>query len=186
MSKLTQDTVVTAALDLLDEVGLDAISTRQLAKRLGIEQPSLYWHFRNKKELLAAMADMAMRPHAASPLPEPSEDWRTWLLENSRSFRRTLLTRRDGARLHGGSVPGSGDIERIEHKLAFLIAAGVPEHDAKMALHTTSRFTVGSVLEEQAAISRDHLPGVVPLDPEMAFEEGIALILDGLATRLRS
>jgi TetR/AcrR family tetracycline transcriptional repressor len=185
MSKLTQEAVVAAALELLDEVGLDAISTHQLAKRLGVEQPSLYWHFRNKRELLAAMADMAMRPHAAVPLPEPSEDWRTWLLENNRSFRQALLAHRDGARLHGGSLPEAGDIERIKHKLAFLVTAGVPEHDAQMAMFATSHFTVGSVLEEQAAISQDRPPGMMPPDPETAFEEGIALILDGLATRLR-
>ena len=44
MAKLSRETVVTEALDLLDEVGLDAVSTRQLATRLGVEQPSLYWH----------------------------------------------------------------------------------------------------------------------------------------------
>ena len=61
---MNRETVVGEALDLLDEVGLDAVSTRRLAKRLGVEQPSLYYHFRNKKELLGAMAEAAMRPHA--------------------------------------------------------------------------------------------------------------------------
>lgn len=68
MSKLNREAVIAAALDLLDEVGLDAISTRQLAKRLGVEQPSLYWHFRKKEDLLAAMAATAMAPHATKPL----------------------------------------------------------------------------------------------------------------------
>ena len=51
--KMNRESVVGAALDLLDEVGLDAVSTRRLAKRLGVEQRSLYYHFRNKKELSA-------------------------------------------------------------------------------------------------------------------------------------
>ena len=175
MAKLNRETVITEALDLLDEVGLDAVSTRQLAKRLRVEQPSLYWHFRKKDDLLSAMAEAAMRPHATAALPAPPDDWREWLLENTRSFRRTLLLRRDGARLHAGSHPGAADLDRIAHKMAFLVAAGVPERDARMAMLTTGRFTVGSVLEEQA--------GAIGVPHEAAFEAGLALILDGLERR---
>ncbi|MFJ4094090.1 TetR/AcrR family transcriptional regulator C-terminal domain-containing protein [Kitasatospora sp. NPDC089913] len=189
---MNRETVVAEALDLLDEVGLDGVSTRQLAKRLGVEQPSLYWHFRTKKDLLAAMAQAAMAPHANAPLPTPGDDWRGWFLENTRSFRRTLLLRRDGARLHAGSTP-TADLDRIRHKMAFLVASGVPEHDARTAMLTASRFTVGSVLEEQADSGLGVGPGVdgggelpadVPsIDPESAFEAGLSLIVDGLTPR---
>ncbi|MFJ6621500.1 TetR/AcrR family transcriptional regulator C-terminal domain-containing protein [Kitasatospora sp. NPDC091335] len=190
---MNRETVVAEALDLLDEVGLDAVSTRQLARRLGVEQPSLYWHFRTKKDLLAAMAQAAMAPHASAPLPAPGDDWRAWFLENTRSFRRTLLMRRDGARLHAGSTP-TADLDRIRRKMSFLVDSGVPEQDARMAMLTAGRFTVGSVLEEQAASgggSEDGsgdgpgLPaGVPPIDPEAAFEAGLSLIVDGLAPRV--
>ncbi|MET0425952.1 MAG: TetR/AcrR family transcriptional regulator C-terminal domain-containing protein [Actinoplanes sp.] len=184
MGKLIRETVVTEALDLLDEVGLDAVSTRQLAKRLGVEQPSLYWHFRKKEELISAMAEAAMEPHATAPLPAPTDDWREWFLDNTRSFRRTLLQRRDGARLHAGLPPGAADLDRIAHKMAFLIAAGLPEPDAQMAMLAASRFTVGSVLEEQADTGTDPAAGVPRIDHESAFEAGLALILDGLAQRV--
>ncbi len=183
MHKLNRETVVAEALDLLDEVGLDAISTRQLAKRLGVEQPSLYWHFRKKDELLAAMADAAMGPHAAAPLPRPSDNWREWFLDNTRSFRRTLLMRRDGARLHAGTFPGAADIDRIAHKIAFLVASGLPEQDAKIAMLASGRYTVGSVLEEQADAANP-TANASPRDHASAFEEGLALIVDGLARRI--
>jgi TetR/AcrR family tetracycline transcriptional repressor len=86
---VNRETVVAEALDLLDEVGLDAVSTRALAKRLGVEQPSLYWHFRKTEDLLSAMAQSAMAPHVTAPLPTADGDWHEWFLENSRSFRRT-------------------------------------------------------------------------------------------------
>ncbi len=188
MVKLQRENVLVEALDLLDEVGLDAVSTRALARRLGVEQPSLYWHFASKKLLLAAMAEAAMTPHATAPLPSPGDDWRAWFLENNRSFRRTLLLRRDGARLHAGSHPGGTDLERTTHKLAFLVASGVPERSAQMATLAASRFTVGSVLEEQADAvgadgSDDGIPST-PIDHEEAFEAGLGLILDGLVRRL--
>ncbi|MEV0276135.1 TetR/AcrR family transcriptional regulator C-terminal domain-containing protein [Streptomyces sp. NPDC050610] len=184
MTKMNRAAVVTEALDLLDEVGLDNVSTRRLAKRLGVEQPSLYYHFRTKKDLLAAMAEAAMAAHATAPLPAPGDDWREWFLENSRSFRRTLLQRRDGARLHAGSTP-IGDLDRIRHKMNFFVASGVPEKDAQMAMLAAGRYTVGCVLEEQAdAGPEEDLPADVPvLDHEAAFEAGLALILGGLVQR---
>ncbi|WP_108519299.1 TetR/AcrR family transcriptional regulator C-terminal domain-containing protein [Bradyrhizobium algeriense] len=187
MTKMTRETVIAEALDLLDEVGFDAVSTRRLATRLGVEQPSLYWHFRRKTELLAAMADEAMAPHATAPLPIPTDDWRAWFLANMRSFRRTLLWRRDGARLHAGSRPGVADMDRIAHKIAFLVASGLGEQDAKMAMLAAGHFTVGSVLEEQADASlsadRDRRTDGAPVDYEAAFEAGLTLIVDGLAQR---
>ncbi|MER5427518.1 TetR/AcrR family transcriptional regulator C-terminal domain-containing protein [Streptomyces sp. NPDC002588] len=183
---MNRETVITEALGLLDEVGLDSVSTRRLAKRLGVEQPSLYWYFRTKKDLLAAMAEAAMAPHATAPLPTPDDDWRDWFLDNTRSFRRTLLMRRDGARLHAGSTPTS-DLDRIRHKMDFLVASGVPERDAQMAMLAAGRFTVGSVLEEQADTGTGNgteRPADMPvIDHEWAFEAGLTLIVDGLAHR---
>ncbi|MEU8957664.1 TetR/AcrR family transcriptional regulator C-terminal domain-containing protein [Streptomyces sp. NPDC048518] len=183
---MNRATVVTEALNLLDEVGLESVSTRRLAQRLGVEQPSLYYHFRTKKDLLAAMAQAAMAPHADAPLPAPEDDWREWFLENTRSFRRTLLLRRDGARLHAGSAP-TGDLDRIRRKMAFLVTSGVPEREAQMAMLAAGRYTVGSVLEEQAETgagdAMEGLTDVPQLDHESAFEAGLALILEGLVQR---
>lgn len=184
MAKVNREIVIAEALDLLDEVGLDAITTRQLAKRLGVEQPTLYWHFKTKAQLLAAMADAAIAPHAAGPPPAPGADWRDWLREHKRSFRRTLLMRRDGARLHAGSRPGEGDMERIRRIVAFFVAAGFLEHDAIMGLFAANRFAVGSVLEEQADAARDleqdEAIGLPSIDYSAVFEAGLSLILKGM------
>jgi TetR/AcrR family tetracycline transcriptional repressor len=188
MAKLNREIVIAEALDLLDEVGLDAITTRQLAKRLGVEQPTLYWHFKTKGELLAAMADAAVAPHAATRLPALGDDWRDWLREHTHSFRQTLLMRRDGARLHAGSRPGVGDLQRIMRILAFFVAAGIREHDAMMGMLAANRFTVGSVLEEQADVARDpkqdEAVGIPSVDYTAAFEAGLTLIVDGLAVAM--
>ena len=128
-----------------------------------------------------------MAPHATAPLPQPSDDWREWFLENTRSFRRTLLIRRDGARLHAGLLPGAGDLDRLAHKMAFLTGAGVPEADAQMAMLAASRFTVGCVLEEQADDNDNRQRDTASrptIDHESAFEAGLALIVGGLVARL--
>ncbi|EBR7419052.1 TetR family transcriptional regulator, partial [Salmonella enterica] len=54
MTKLDKGTVIAAALELLNEVGMDSLTTRKLAERLKVQQPALYWHFQNKRALLDA------------------------------------------------------------------------------------------------------------------------------------
>jgi TetR/AcrR family transcriptional regulator, tetracycline repressor protein len=53
---LTPQTVVEGALALADAEGLEAVTIRRLAKGLGVTPMALYWHFRNKGELLDGMA----------------------------------------------------------------------------------------------------------------------------------
>jgi TetR/AcrR family transcriptional regulator, tetracycline repressor protein len=56
-SRLTKQVVVEHALALGDAEGLDALTIRRLATELGVTPMALYWHFRNKEELLAALGD---------------------------------------------------------------------------------------------------------------------------------
>jgi TetR/AcrR family transcriptional regulator, tetracycline repressor protein len=56
-SRLTKQVVVERALALGDAEGLDALTIRRLATELGVTPMALYWHFRNKEELLAALGD---------------------------------------------------------------------------------------------------------------------------------
>jgi TetR/AcrR family tetracycline transcriptional repressor len=53
--RLTPEAVVERALSLADSGGLGAVTIRRLARDLGVTPMALYWHFRNKDELLEAM-----------------------------------------------------------------------------------------------------------------------------------
>jgi AcrR family transcriptional regulator len=56
-TRLSKQAVVQRALALADADGLDALTIRRLATELGVTPMALYWHFRNKEELLAGLAD---------------------------------------------------------------------------------------------------------------------------------
>lgn len=56
-SRLSRAAVTDRALALADAAGLDAVTIRRLASELGVSPMALYWHFRSKEELLAALAD---------------------------------------------------------------------------------------------------------------------------------
>jgi AcrR family transcriptional regulator len=57
---LTRSTVAERALRLADAEGVEAVTIRRLAQELGVTPMALYWHFKNKDELLAGAADHAL------------------------------------------------------------------------------------------------------------------------------
>jgi TetR/AcrR family tetracycline transcriptional repressor len=177
-SRLDRAAIVETALRLLDEVGLDELSTRRLAAELRVKGPSLYWHFRNMAELRDHMAETLLAaelpPADAAPSPE---DWRLWLAAGARGIRRAAHSRRDGARLLTAWRPTPERRARIfPANRARLIAAGFPEDDARIAFMALARFAMGWALAEQAA------DGVTPRS-DADFESSLSALLDGLALR---
>jgi TetR/AcrR family tetracycline transcriptional repressor len=56
-AELTRDAVVEVALTMADAGGLDTLTIRRLATHFGVTPMALYWHVKNKDELLDAMGD---------------------------------------------------------------------------------------------------------------------------------
>ena len=180
--RLERPMVVRAALELLNEAGLDGLTTRRLADALGVQGPALYWHFKNKQELIDEMS-RALLSESYGPL-RPGQDWADWLIEGARRLRRSMLAYRDSARLIAGYRP-TGPHGRMEPEAFFgpLREAGFAWPDAAWAAITTAQFTFGFTMDEQAAADRDPSPEK-RLDPDQGFEFGIQTIITGLKAHL--
>ncbi|MFB7723915.1 MULTISPECIES: TetR/AcrR family transcriptional regulator [unclassified Nocardia] len=74
-AKLTRAAIVDTAITLADESGIDALSMRRIAERMGAGAMSLYRHIPNKDTLLAAMTDEVSR---RNPYPPPGQEVWTW------------------------------------------------------------------------------------------------------------
>lgn len=180
--KLQREAVIRTALDLLGETGVDGLTTRRIAAALGVQQPALYWHFKDKAALLDALAEAMLVENHSRSLPLPGEDWRHFLIENARSFRRALLAYRDGARVHAGSRPSPALYPAVEAQLGFMVAAGFDIVAAGYILQAAGHYVVGSVLEQQAAMAANGLPGH-GTGSDMAPETGAQFPLLGQAFR---
>ena len=75
--KVSKDQIVQEAIALLYEQGLRQVTLRNLAERLSMRAPSLFWHIRNKDELLA-LIDEAIFRQCVESIP-PSKTWQEWL-----------------------------------------------------------------------------------------------------------
>lgn len=158
---LRREQVVEAALRLLDEAGLDALTMRRLGERLGVQAATLYWHVKHKQELLEAMAeamlaDCGARPPTAAPGLEQA-------IELAGRLRAALLARRDGARVFAGTyVAQPNTLQVSERLLQALRDAGLSLRTAAWGAWTLTYYVIGFTLEEQALAT----PAGAGADPE--------------------
>ena len=206
---LAPDVIVRSGLDLLDRVGFDELTIRRLAAMLGVQNPALYWHFKNKQELLDRMAQALLASGFApsDALPEP-DSWEERLLRIARGFRRAMMSRREGARLVASADLSQGNelLGRLDRAAAALVTEGFPGPEALGAILTLVHYTMGASFEEQMDPRKEgpklsktrarQLPAlaailaemdeVTPAPGEAGFELGLRLILDGIRTRRAS
>jgi AcrR family transcriptional regulator len=143
---LDQAQVVRAALELLDEAGLDGLTMRRLAGRLGVKAASLYRHVRGKDELLVLLGDEIS---GEIPLVRPAGAWREQLVEMAWNVRRGLLAHRDAARLLALTPPfGPRRLRHIEAVLRVLREAGLSGRDAARAAYHCNNFVTEFVADE--------------------------------------
>ena len=148
--KLDTKQVIETALRLLNEVGLEGLTLRAIARALHVQAPALYWHFENKQALLDEMATEMYRRMALGTRRGRHDTWQKRLLATNRALRAALLTWRDGAKVFSGSrFTGTEHADEMEATLRILTDAGFTLRQAVRASAALYLFTIGFVTEEQ-------------------------------------
>jgi TetR/AcrR family transcriptional regulator, tetracycline repressor protein len=209
---LTKAAIVQAALDLLNEAGMDGLTVRALAARLGVQAPALYWHVRSKQALLDEMATRIWRDIGEEIAALPDDlPWHELMATYATAVRKGLLSHRDGAKAFSGTTLTDPDVvRRQERTFGNLTRQGFTLADAARGLMLVHNFTIGFCIEEQtvvqaAAAGDDRYsldrraeiigPDAAPLaveagqvifgDPGDRFAELIGLLLDAIG-RMRT
>ena len=196
---LTRDRILDAALSLVDEHGLEALSMRKLGAALGVEAMSLYNHVDNKDDVLDGIFDLVLRE---VPMPEPHLAWDEQLRMLARGMRSAGLS-------HPGVLPmwGSRPIRSVEafapleRAYDILRTAGLDPDAALDAFLALCSFVLGRIMMDMSAsltvptadpvdlsgISLEAHPRLVELQGAVArtqslreFERGFDLLLQGL------
>lgn len=151
MTKLTRDAIVAAAFDQLAESGLDGITARALADRLGVRAGALYYHLPDMAALRDEMATVIMRELILGTADaSAASDWPGFVRGVAGRVRAVLLGYRDGAALFSGTRLTDDDaIGSMETPLRVLTEAGFSLPDALVAMQTVTSFVTGFVIEEQ-------------------------------------
>ncbi len=207
--RLTRDDVLAEAIDLIDQQGLDALTMRNLADRLGVVPMALYRHVSNKDDLMEGVLDRAV---AGVDLPDPGLGWRDGLAALADSIRTTMLRHPAiAARVIDRPSLGPASLVVGEFGLGVMREAGFSDQDATRGLNLVLVYTLGFVALEvprlpgtagaealdQADVDRaydalpsDRYPHTAAVRPrahdivsEDQFRFGLDSILDGIAAR---
>jgi AcrR family transcriptional regulator len=123
---LTQEAIVAAALRVLDAEGMDGLSMRRVGEELGTGAASIYWHVRNKEQLLQLVFERVIE-EAKLPEPDPWR-WQEQLRVFADQMRAVLKSHRDVARLTLGRVPSGPALAVVSEWLFTLLTpVGIPD-----------------------------------------------------------
>jgi AcrR family transcriptional regulator len=206
---LTRERIVDAALRLMDEEGLDAVSMRRVGRELGVEAMSLYNHVQDKEDILSGIIEAVM---AEFEFPESHQDWRE-------SARRTARAWRDLLRRHPNVITLMSEqrkpmtspqaLRPMEHALEILHLVGLDEAETVRAFRAFGGYIQGFVLAEVANMFGGepgtdiapedvvkvmplekvpflarHLPHMFRCDFDAEFEYGLDLMIRGLEAKV--
>jgi AcrR family transcriptional regulator len=208
---LNRERVLRAAIELVDEHGIDALTMRKLAGKLGVEGAALYYHVTSKDDLLDGMTDLVA---AEIEVPSESPDWKD-------AMRRRAISARDvfsrhpwaSALMDSREHSGPAQLAYADRVLGTLLAAGFTPRAAANAFLILDTYIYGfqrqqeslalpedmesfDVAEELlATLPEGAYPALLriaadfaknPHDEKAVFDFGLDLILDGLQRTLDS
>ncbi|UBU12146.1 TetR/AcrR family transcriptional regulator [Nonomuraea gerenzanensis] len=200
--------IVRAAVELADAEGLEGLSMRKVADRLGFTTMSLYRHVPGRDQLVELMSDEVMREHPEPPPPE--QGWRARLEAIARQAweirkRHPWLAEVRGTR----RLPGPHAVAHYDDLLATLTGTALRPSEVIAAVGLLGRFVDAEALvlvetlreERRSGMSEqewwggrddlyerlDRYPAITHLwesggwdDPEDSFEFGLRRLLDGI------
>jgi AcrR family transcriptional regulator len=206
MSKVNRDAIARAALEMLDDEGLDALSMRRLADRLGVGTMTLYGYFRSKGELLDAAVGAAAADFDFDP-PEGGvrERFRAYVHAVQRVLERHPALPELRARQ---PIVQPSAFRMSERGIQILLDAGFPPEEAARIFRVLFIYKFGSALfgpidlppeqhrHVRAALHllpEDEFPAVTAAADGIAasiggreqFDFGLDLILDAIEARAR-
>jgi AcrR family transcriptional regulator len=186
--ELDADEIVNAAIVILRERGLDAVSMRNVAERLGVSPMPLYTRIGNKAALIDAVADQLL-----ADLAPPSGAKETWLGYADRWCRelRSRLKLAPDSRLYLGAARDAY-VEASRPLLTAMREGGLSADAAVQACRLLMWATVGFVAMEQGSslhapgarrgrLSGSNPAGVTPQEADELFEIQIGFITAGIA-----
>ncbi|MGH3802071.1 MAG: TetR/AcrR family transcriptional regulator [Pseudonocardiaceae bacterium] len=204
-SPLSRARIVRAALRLVDEKGLPALTMRALATELEVSPMALYNHVRDKDKLVDLMVDLMLGEVDTSAA---EGDWLTQLRSVVRSYHQTLAAHPQLARIYSGRVRiGPHGMLLIERTIGLLLQGGFSPSEASDAFfalftYTTGFHQMGRIAPVRDTTSREETRYYPPLPAEQIpsitavsrhldgvhqpgrFDYGLDLLLAGLQTKV--
>ncbi|MCC6496987.1 MAG: TetR/AcrR family transcriptional regulator C-terminal domain-containing protein [Propionibacteriaceae bacterium] len=195
---LSRSSIASAAIEVLDEKGLDGLTMRAVAGKLGAGTMSLYRHVDNRDELLDLVVTTLTNRIELDP---PTGDWRVDLARVACRMKEALVLRPQLTMLLTTRARATASsLRALNTTLGILRSAGMSAREAVRTNHALGNLVAGAALWEAETQRADRTHDNSP-QPELEnivwagaelyagttqerFEHGLHLLLDGIQTRL--
>jgi AcrR family transcriptional regulator len=202
---LDRDRIVEAALAIVDRDGVEGLSIRRLAADLGASPMAVYWHVRDKAELLDLVGERVLEQIR---IPDPAGDWREQLRDVHHAMLEAVVRHPNTADLMIGRARyGRAGITLFERLLSILIGAGLDPASAFDAYQSLYLFLLGYIatasrtpafIEAQRqgvdylrSLDATTFPSIAAAAPHIGsrvpreqFKLGLDVVIEGIAARL--
>jgi TetR/AcrR family transcriptional regulator, tetracycline repressor protein len=176
----TEDEVLDAAQQLIDEGGPDAASVRGIAKKLGVAPNTIYTYFSDRAAILQALVERLLGGVDHGVFADDRRPWRQRVEAVALELREQLASHPGAVGLIvGDPLSGPHALALNERTRRLFTDAGLDVADAARAAHVLIVYILGSLALE---IAHPEDPGL-PADHETATDRylwGLARVLDGL------
>ena len=207
---LTRERIIRAALRIMDEEGLDAVSMRRIGRELGVEAMSLYNHVQDKEDILDGICEAVLADFRV-PL---ADEWTEGARLAAHEYRRLLLAHPTVITLmteRKRPFTNAESLRAYEFALEVFRTAGLSEEDSVKAFHVFGGYILGFVSmelglmvggpddeahaqahQEMARLlasadlprMREAMPHFMTCDLEEQFEFGLDLLIEGIRARI--
>ena len=145
---LTRDAIVTAALEIVDREGLDALSMRRLGSALEVDPMAIYYHIPNKSALLDGLMEAVMGEIDLT-IDDPSQPAPERIRIAAHIYHDVLMAHPHAVEViavRNLNTPES--FRPVEFLLEIFLGAGFSPAQAMAAVNIFARFVRGYVLSE--------------------------------------
>jgi AcrR family transcriptional regulator len=207
---LTRERIIRAALRIMDEEGLEAVTMRRIGRELSVEAMSLYNHVKDKEDILGAICEVVMSEFR---IPE-ADEWTEACRDGAREYRRLLLAHPNVITLmteRTAPITSTDALRAWEFALDAFQRAGLSARDSVKTFHVFGGYIIGFVTMELGLIIgghadeeqlraheelarvlssadlprlRDALPHFLEVSADEQFELGLDLLIEGIRARV--
>ena len=164
-------------MEMIDADGLEKFNLRALSERLGVNNGSLYYHYRYKKDILRDVLLFALRPLNLSPDP-PQGGWKDHVVERTVTLVSILVKHPNLTPLLTELRPRDFGFAVEEQTMRLMQEAGVPPKYAiaireqiEAAIHASLTNNYGTPLFVDVPDKYPHLTTAVTSRFELAPEQ---------------
>jgi AcrR family transcriptional regulator len=137
---LTRERLVEAALALINEEGLEGLSMRALADKLEVKASSLYWHVRDRRELLELLGEEILETVSR---PRHRASWRESFVAIAEALRARVAAQKDANRILLEVPEALERSDTFGDLRAVLVGAGLQAAEAEDVARVAMAYVMG-------------------------------------------